>query len=255
MSDLHPPQEILDYIIDFLHDETKALRQCCLVSKSLVPRTRKHLFATVELIASDGIKKWKKAFPDPSKSPGYHTHTLKIKSTKAFNNEAEAEWITAFSRVIHLEIRGSLRLHLARFHRFSDTLKSLQMGPDFGSLLQLFNLISSLPFLEDLTLLCAYGDTFGLETFVPSLPTGSALTGVLDLHMSMTDTAKHITSQLLKLPNGVHFRILKLDWNEVEVLDCIAKLVEACSGTLECLYLRKSEPGCVIYSVFCPICY
>ncbi|KAF9645264.1 hypothetical protein BDM02DRAFT_3073690, partial [Thelephora ganbajun] len=44
----HLPPEILDYIVDLLHDEPETLKQCCLVSKSWVSRTRKHLFANVE---------------------------------------------------------------------------------------------------------------------------------------------------------------------------------------------------------------
>ena len=32
MSNL--PPEILDYILDLLHDEPEALKECCLVSKS-----------------------------------------------------------------------------------------------------------------------------------------------------------------------------------------------------------------------------
>ncbi|KAF9644805.1 hypothetical protein BDM02DRAFT_3066647, partial [Thelephora ganbajun] len=42
------PPEILDYIVDFLHDTPETLKQCCLVSKSWVSRTRKSLFADIE---------------------------------------------------------------------------------------------------------------------------------------------------------------------------------------------------------------
>ncbi|KAF9789288.1 hypothetical protein BJ322DRAFT_975360, partial [Thelephora terrestris] len=49
MSDSRLPQEITDYILDLLHDEPKTLRQCCLVSRSWTPRTRKHIFGTVRL--------------------------------------------------------------------------------------------------------------------------------------------------------------------------------------------------------------
>ena len=50
MSNPHLPAEILDYIIDHLHDTEDALRNCSLVSKSWIPRTRTHLFADVKLI-------------------------------------------------------------------------------------------------------------------------------------------------------------------------------------------------------------
>ena len=39
MSNLHLPAETLDHIVDHLHDTKDALRNCCLGSKSWVPRT------------------------------------------------------------------------------------------------------------------------------------------------------------------------------------------------------------------------
>ncbi|KAF9789198.1 hypothetical protein BJ322DRAFT_1000595, partial [Thelephora terrestris] len=42
------PPEILDLVTDNLSDEPSTLKACCLVSKSWVPRTRKHLFASVK---------------------------------------------------------------------------------------------------------------------------------------------------------------------------------------------------------------
>jgi len=69
------PPEILDLIVDHLHDEPFALRAqleiCCLVSKSWVPRTRKHLFTHLTFDDSlverskSHIELWKRAFPDP----------------------------------------------------------------------------------------------------------------------------------------------------------------------------------------------
>ncbi|KAF9789295.1 hypothetical protein BJ322DRAFT_1000309, partial [Thelephora terrestris] len=49
MSNRFIPPEICDHIVDFLHDDPKTLKQCCLCSRSWVPRTRKHLFAVVRL--------------------------------------------------------------------------------------------------------------------------------------------------------------------------------------------------------------
>ncbi|KAF9644347.1 hypothetical protein BDM02DRAFT_3103092, partial [Thelephora ganbajun] len=50
ITTVHPylPPETLDYIVDFLHDNRETLEQCCLVSKSWVPRARKHLFADIK---------------------------------------------------------------------------------------------------------------------------------------------------------------------------------------------------------------
>ena len=60
------PLETLDYIVDLLHDESPALKECCLVSKSWIPRTRRHLFAHIRFYSADNLKSWKKTFPDPT---------------------------------------------------------------------------------------------------------------------------------------------------------------------------------------------
>ena len=45
----HLPPELLDHIVDCLHDSEDALRACCLVSKPWISRTRKHLFAQITI--------------------------------------------------------------------------------------------------------------------------------------------------------------------------------------------------------------
>ena len=58
-----------------LHGQPTALKACCVVSKSWVPRTRKHLFARIEFHApTSPIEQWKNAFPDPPSS--LRTHSL-----------------------------------------------------------------------------------------------------------------------------------------------------------------------------------
>ena len=64
------PPEVLDLIVDNLHNELRVLRTCCTVSESWVPRTRRHLFVCVEFrLLRSPIESWMKGFPDPSKSP------------------------------------------------------------------------------------------------------------------------------------------------------------------------------------------
>ncbi|KAF9642569.1 hypothetical protein BDM02DRAFT_3078319, partial [Thelephora ganbajun] len=55
---VHLPPEIFDYIVDFLHDTPETLKQCCLVSKSWVPRTRKYLFADIEFFTESDLEAW-----------------------------------------------------------------------------------------------------------------------------------------------------------------------------------------------------
>ena len=129
------PLETLDYIVDLLHDESPALKECCLVSKSWIPRTRRHLFAHIRFYSADNLKSWKKTFPDPAKSPAYHTHTLFIGCVR-FIEEADAEegsWIQAFSRVEQLVANcpwtdlDPTEISLVPFHKFAPTLKSIRV--------------------------------------------------------------------------------------------------------------------------------
>src|ERR1700753_334500 len=79
MSNPRPrlPPETPDHIVDLLHDNRETLQECCIVSKSWVPRARKHLFVHVKFKRED-CDKWMKTFPDPINSPAYHVHTLTV---------------------------------------------------------------------------------------------------------------------------------------------------------------------------------
>lgn len=46
LKPVYLPQELVDYVLDFLHDDACSLIQCSLVSHSFVPGSRFHLFGT-----------------------------------------------------------------------------------------------------------------------------------------------------------------------------------------------------------------
>ena len=245
MSDPHLPQETIDDVIDLLHNKPEALKACCLVSKSWVPRTRKHLFAEIEFISVERIESWKRTFPEPSTSPAYHTHTLFVRCTYAAMAQVDSLTQT-FPRVVWLKLRfkKSDNPSLAPFHKFSPTLKSL--SADFSSLpcVQVFDLVRSFPLLEDLALTgrslsSGDGDSHGSQTAVPS--NSPALTGSLDFHIfgRMGDAML----RLLDLPNGLHFRKVAFAWTREGGLRGIAELVVRCSDTLECLDVWCNLPG------------
>ena len=108
MSDPHLPPELLDHIVDHLHDTQDALRNCCLVSKSWIPRTRKHLFADIAFHTTESLQSWKAAFPNPSTSPAHYAKTLFIGSSEVVTvADADAgNWIRGFYRVVHLVVDG-----------------------------------------------------------------------------------------------------------------------------------------------------
>ena len=244
------PPEILDCIVDLLHDQQKSLKRCCLVSKSWVPRTRKHLFANIQFRSPSELESWEKTFPDVTNSPAHYARTLLVGHPRLItaSGAEEGGWIRAFSRVRSLEVDNgnrylrALDVSLAPFHNFSPTLKSLRVGPALFPYLGLLNLICSFPLLEDLNLKghddiwSSDADPHGPQTVTPS--TSPALTGSLDFHVC--GGGGRTVRQLLTLPNGLHFRQLALSWDDKADLWWIAELVVRCSHSLETLDVTRT---------------
>jgi len=254
MSSPYLPPEILDYIVDFLHDDPDALKKICLVSKSWIPRTRGHLFAKVELRYEVHLKSWKKIFSDPSTSPAHFTKSLHIGCARAVvTSDAEVgNWLTGFTHIVRLgvETRGAYcggpAVSLVPFHGFSRTIKSLRIKSVDYAPSQIFGFILSSPLLEDLNLVgCETsiddGDgSDGPSTFVRS-SNPPVLTGSLKLFLE--GGMRPIASRLLSIPGGIHFRNLTLTWNLVEDLLSITALVGTCSRTLESLTVTCNLDG------------
>jgi hypothetical protein len=243
MSDPHLPVEILDHIVDNLRDTQDTLRTCCLISKSWVQRTRKHLFADINFPTVELLQSWKKTFPDPSTSPARYTKTLSIACARAVT-AADAEaggWIRGFSRVVHFAVAShrpfyDSMISLVPFHGFSPVVKSLRLAFAVPPSTRVINLVLSFPLLEDLAV-SIRNATDGNDsdelpaTAQPSIP--PVFTGSLEL--SLKDGMEPITRQLLSSPDGINFRKLTLTWIHEGDLSSTTALVEGCSHTLESL--------------------
>jgi hypothetical protein len=233
MSNPYLPPEILDCIVDLLINEPQTLRNCCLVARSWLPRTRMHLFRKVGFRTSADLDAWKEAFPDPASSPAYYAHRLYI-SYAGFNIYADGEeggWIRAFCNVVRLDVwwPGTENPHF-RFQPRSPVPKSLPIAFVTPSFSQIFKLICSLPLLEDLKMVGSRPcDTDDLNNFQP--PTSPPLTGSLSLFLPRG--TGHVIRRLLELPNGIHFREFKGRWFQDEGNQLMTTLVETCSDTLE----------------------
>lgn len=242
------PPEILDYIVDLLHKNPEALHRCCLVSKSWVPRTRKHLFANIKFGSDDNLNSWKRNFPDPMNSPAHHARTLTVECNPG--DPEESSWIQGFSRVerlvvdstwVTLDIACILRLP---FHTLAPSLKSIIVVSLLLPSQQIFDLIRSLLALEDLTLICdnvLHANVLNRPPVVPSV--SPALTGTLDLFVF--DGLARVLRPLLCLPGGLRFRRLELAWCGKPDLPWVTELMTACSDTLEYL-----DIGCEVYGEF-----
>jgi hypothetical protein len=244
MSNPQLPPEMLDHIVDLLHDKPETLKLCCLVTNSWVPRTRKHLFANIKFDSAARLERWKKTFPDPSSSPAYYTHTLFVGCPQAVT-EADAEeggWIRAFSRVSRLVMGSYLasvdgsKNPFVPFHKFSPALKSFCLTSTTLPYSDMFNFVCSFPLLEDLNLAdddwsLGDDDLHRPQAVAPS--TSPAFTGSLDLYQ--VGRVAPIAHWLLTLPGGIHFRKLVLPWLHEGENSLTTALVERCSHTLESL--------------------
>ena len=241
------PQEILDHIVDLLHDHPEALRQCCLVSRSWVPRTRQHLFAEINFLTVNHFKSWKETFPDPANSPGHYAHTMRVYCDLA--STGEGNWTQSFSRVERLTVgpaSGVVNAPLIPFYKFSASLKSLHVVCSTISHSHILHLVRFLPLLEDLTLIGYPPISWdGLPSTLPS--TSPAFTGTLEI-VPLRGRV-NVVRQLLDLPNGLHFRNLILTWCEEEDSRWMDDLVAGCSSTLECFDVCHSRFGQFVLAI------
>jgi len=247
------PPEILDHIIDLIHCDRETLKKCCIVSKSWVPRTRRHLFAEVKFRSVDDFELWKRVFPDVATSPACHTRTLSI-DCPGIGVEAdvgEGSWTQAFSSVESLRVNNGARpldtsrCPLTPFHGFSSTLKSFSVDPIILPSPQRFYLIHSSPLLENLTVV-GRDESSGNDNNPHWLPLdvpliSPPLGGSIDL--SILGGIGNTARRLLDLPNGLHFRNLSFSWDRKEDLGWITELVRGCSHALENLYLSRKPRG------------
>jgi hypothetical protein len=110
MPNARLPQEIVDYIIDLLRNQTRTLIQCSLVSKSWVPRTRKHLLRTIMFEFRSELAAWEKAFPNPLDSPASYTRFLGVGHARVVAAISEdCGLIKPFLGVVRLEIWSRMR--------------------------------------------------------------------------------------------------------------------------------------------------
>lgn len=247
----HLPPEILDHILDLLHDNPRALRRCCLVSKSWVPRARKHLFSDIEFDSIKDLNRWQQAFPDPVNSPAHFTRTLTVMWGSILITKESGQWVQPFSRVEQL-ILDSTRVifrnttDLSPFRDFAPFPKSFFASTPYLLHSQIFDLVRFLLVLEDLTLICKdLSDSDGSS--IPSTMTSTSPPFTGTLSVSADYGLARILRLVLDLPGGVRFRTLELLPCGEPELPLVTELVSACSDTLEHLDIGSEIYGTLTY--------
>jgi len=235
------PPEILDFIIDQLHNEPTTLKACCVVSKSWIPRTRRHLFARVDFGGrAIPIESWMKIFPDPSNSPAHHTRSLSICSLPVLvttTNADVASCVRTFRNVVRLRFKHltwtGQQNPLTPFYGFSHTVRSLRLT---STSFEVFNLVCSFPLLENLALVSLGSEVGAAGWNAPS--TSPELTGSLSLSMMMGEIRPAIL-RLLDFPDGLRFTKITVSRLGESDFEPMMDLVSKCSGTLECLTISS----------------
>ena len=258
MSDPYLPEELLDHVVDLLCDERDTLKSCCLVSKSWIPRSRKHLFAKVEFFGTENLESWKTTFPDPSTSPACYAKSLSFLYPDVITDVdgGKGGLIHAFSRVVRVDmiVSGEPILRddflstgplftpgpncLVQFHGFSPATKSLHLTSSAISSSQLFNLVHSFLLLEDLSVTgCDRTPQLGEDSEERSTADQPPppFTGSLGLYLD--EWTGSVAQLLLRSPNGLRFQKLSVQCNHEGDLRMAMDFVEACSSTLESLYI------------------
>lgn len=237
------PREILDLIVDNLHDDLNTLKMCCLVSKAWVYQTRTHLFNRVHFqnYGGQNIWQWGNTFPDPLNSPAHYTRIISIDfSTRP--SVGMAHVLLTFRCVTHLNIHIPYWFFLVPLHQFSPVVGSLRLSFHDFPASEIFDFIRSFPLLEDLSL--AHRIELDRNWNPPS--TTPILTGSLELKLVGISDMVH---QLLDLPNGLHFKRIAVLWTMEEDVRPTMDLVSRCSKTLESLEITGDLTGMLLQRV------
>ena len=247
------PLEILDLITDNLHDEPKTLKSCCTTFKGWIYPARKHLFNHVYFRhAGRHVNEWRKTFPDPANSPAHHTRTLTILHPEIIT-AADTDTLLTFCCVSRLNMDAACYdrpVCLVPLHGFSPAVRSLDLTFEGSQISDVFDLVCSFPLLEDLSLL--YPLNPGTRDKAPNtFSTSPRLTGSLVLRTN--GAIQSTASQLLDLPNGLHFKKISVSWVAPGDIGSTASLVSTCSDTLESLEISDHLAGACSLISLCQV--
>ena len=245
MSVMLPP-EMLDFIVDHLYGDLRTLKACCIVSKSWIPRARRHLFVCVSFHAqASPIESWMKTFPDPPNSPAHYTRSLLFHDSSSITAANASNWIRAFCHIDALLLRAwdGVRFSFTHLHGLSPTLKSLFVACSFIPLSEFSDLVGSFPSLEDLSLTSTWvTDPDGGWSVIP--PVSPKFTG--KLWLQAPDRIQPVVQRLLGFPGGLHFFGIDVVFHEGET-ESVAKLLSRCSHTLESLVIHHNPSGVFLW--------
>ena len=230
------PHDIINEILDHLATGSNfgTLQSCALVSKSWVPSCQRHLFHTITFTPEDMVR-WLKTFPVPGEGPARHVRDLYLtiggKPSSYPVAQKSFECILQFTNAerVTLSGRGGPRLQTPLWRpMLPQSITSLIIDTDMITLLQIRDIMTQLPNLDDLSL----SDS---PTVVGDTPqgTGAALRGRFGgkLQLNGHGACGGVIDMLLGVLTGLHFTEVEItSWSGCPL--SAVSLAEACRKTL-----------------------
>ncbi|PBK65469.1 hypothetical protein ARMSODRAFT_435349 [Armillaria solidipes] len=210
-SSLSVRQELIDFTLDFLHDEVPTLRACSLVSRAFLPCSRHHIYSNVFIVHIDELDLFRNStgqlyqYQNLAALLGHSPHLAPL--VTRFRIHGKPQWMTdvlmysslfpiiqSLRNLSHLEFIARSRGEFQSWATFPVETHSLFLAALRSLSLKTFilkgficlerdvqfedvcNAAAANPALKHLSLLCCY--SFGVETFQPHWPICTPLNGL-----------------------------------------------------------------------------
>lgn len=246
-GDPRVPQELVDEILDHLAKDMTSLRSCSLVSKSWIHPSRRHLFATLFLTASD-ITKWSRTFPNPENSPAKHVRDLSFCFIQPNVPIHFADRMPYFSNVQQLTLIGRVATDpsfISALGHLPPTIRSVDVT--FSKVLSthVTSVVQQLPNLDNLSLMSAeWGGAIqqGTGTLIQSRLSGK-------LRLRRKSAHSDLLNMLMEVPTGPQFAEVEIRDASMSCFPASIKLVRTCQDTLTKLHFSTLVQGSSFFLV------
>jgi hypothetical protein len=235
------PQELVHEILDHLSKESTTLRSCSLVAKSWIFPSRRHLFNTLFLTASD-ITKWNAAFPIPEDSPARHVRDLSFCYIHPNVPIEFADRIRYFSNVHKLTLIGRIATDPSFISALGELPPSIRsVDITFSKVLtaHIVSVLQQLPNLENISLRST--EWAGMIPPGAGVLIQSRLGGKLRLRRRFAH--RDLLNLLMEIPTGSQFAEVEIRDSSMSCFPATLKLVEACQHTLTKLHFSAFVQG------------
>ncbi|PBK82233.1 hypothetical protein ARMGADRAFT_1171076 [Armillaria gallica] len=266
-STLSVPQELIDYILDFLHDDIPTLRTCSLVSHSFLPCTRYHIYSSVTIVHVDELDLFRERYAGQLYRSQNLAALLEHSSCVAplitrlgMRSMAESMMedaidtslvsiISSLHNLSHIELiaHQSENFPVVTLTPFLAALRSVPLKTFIFCAItletqeqfeDLFTAVAN-PALKHLSLVCDCGPDWSPGPYLPVRPPPDGLPALESLCIAGCRTSDNISWLFFKQSlydfRGIRHLSLQLSDNAASPL--VRRLLNAMQGTLESLTL------------------